>query len=197
MTSQAIMRTSLRILALLTILSCSVKDKTVDTKITQGLQADSTPKDAKDTILLQNVVAHYFSSPIAKDTFRITLTGQTINNGTVEFDIQTYQGLVIHYRTFPSYDLIGYGLDNNASEPEKEEYIKSRISNFFEEENFRQPAISKNDKFEEDYSNKEIWDDIGSDTTAVTFEYLIGEESFGRIAYSKKLDKVVTIFSCC
>jgi hypothetical protein len=110
---------------------------------------------------------------------------------------KTNQGLVLHHRSFPSNYLIGYGLDKNASETEREEYIKSRISKFFDEENFQQPAISKDEKFDEDYSIKEIWDDIKSDTTAVRFEYLIAEESHGIIAYSKQFKRVVTIFSCC
>jgi hypothetical protein len=134
---------------------------------------------------------------MVKDTFKIKITGQSITDGTFEFEIITNNGIVIHHETYPSYYLIGYGLENNATEADKAEFIKKRIVKFFEEENFHTPAISKDEKFDEDYSDKEFWEDIKSDSTAVSFGYLIGEESNGQIAYSKRLKKVITIFSCC
>jgi hypothetical protein len=192
------MRTNFKILTLLAFLSCSTKEtKTVGDTTSQANQTDNEIKLKEDTLLLANVVTHYFSSPIIKDTFRIKLTGQTVDKGTVEFEIKTSSGLIIHYEKYPSYYLIGYGLESYASEEEKTQYIRDRVLTFFSEENFRQPAIAKDVQFDGDYSDKEIWDDIKSDSTAVKFEYLIAEESQAQIVYSKRLKKVVTIFSCC
>lgn len=195
------MRTHFKILTLLIVLSCSTRDsKTFDNASFVGDQAPSSilPGQQKvDVPLLTNVVTHHFSSPSFKDTFKIRLTGRSITEATVAFEIKTNHGLVIHYATYPSYYLIGYGLDNEASEIDKAAYIRSRFLKLFDEENFRQPAIFEDEEFDADYSDAEIWEDIKSDTTAVKFEYLIGEESYNQIAYSKKLKKVVTIFSCC
>lgn len=192
------MRITFKILILLTILNCSNKDTTpFDNKTVEDIPAENKSNHYQDTLHLTNVTTHYFSSSIVKDTFKLTLTGQTITDGKLEFEIKTNYGLVIHYETYPSYYLIGYGLDDTATEIQKREYIKGRLLSFFNEENFRQPAISKDEIFDEDYSNKDVWDDIKSDTTSVKFEYLIGEESHEQIAYSKKLKKVVTTFSCC
>ena len=93
--------------------------------------------------------------------------------------------------------LLDYGIKDDPTSSETEDYIKNRIDNFFNEDNFHQPAISKNDSYEEDYSKKDIWDDISSDETSVGFYYLIGEENGRHVAYSKKLKKVVVYFNCC
>ena len=63
--------------------------------------------------------------------------------------------------------------------------------------NFINPAIAADDKFEADYSDKEIWDDIKSDPTAIGFYYMLGEEDGRRIAFSKKTGKVLMYFNCC
>ena len=194
------MRTSFKILTLLTVLSCSTKDtKTVDQKPLQDTQTlvNKTNLDKQEKLLLANVMTHYFSSPTIKDTFKIVLSGHTIIDSNFEFEIKTNYGLVIHNEIYPSSYLIGYGLDPNASETEQAEYIKNRVLTFFEEENFRQPAIEKDELFDADYSDLEVWNDIKADSTAVKFISLVGEEGIGHIAYSKKLKRVVMIFSCC
>lgn len=93
--------------------------------------------------------------------------------------------------------LLGYGLKHNPTDKQVEEYIKDRIDKFFNDDNFRQPAIASNDTFDEDYTKKEIWDDIISDQTSVGFHYLIGEEDGRNIAFSKKQKKVVLYYNCC
>ena len=84
----------------------------------------------------------------------------------------------------------------NSTKKERK-YIKDKLDKFFNEDNFHQPAIAANDSFDEDYTKKEIWDDIISDRTAIGFYYLIGEEDGRHIAYSKKLGKVVLYYNCC
>lgn len=196
-----LMKPRFTILILLIAFGCATKDtNTINTTTPQNNHvADATfaKSHRRDSLLLTNVATHYFSSPTAKDTFEITLRGETVNGGTVEFEIKTHEGDLIHYDSFPSYYLIGYGLSDKATEIEKTEYIKDRILNFFNEDNFKQPAISSEEAFDESYSEKEIWDDIRADTTAVRFEYIIAEESIAYIAYSKKLKNVVVIYSCC
>jgi hypothetical protein len=80
---------------------------------------------------------------------------------------------------------------------DSEKYIRNRIKEFFEEKNFKYPAIKQDEVLDEDYSDKEIWNDIQSDRTAIGFFYLIGEEDGRTIAYSKKTKKVVMYFNCC
>lgn len=99
--------------------------------------------------------------------------------------------------TFPASMFLDYGLKGNASDNDKEEHIKRRIDKFFNTDNFHQPAIEKNDTYDEDYTFREIWDDIISDQTSIGFDYLIGEEGHRFIVYSKNQKKIVTYYNCC
>jgi hypothetical protein len=71
------------------------------------------------------------------------------------------------------------------------------LREFFGEKNFLAPAIKENENFDSDYSDKNIWFDIREDRTATGFSYSIGEEDSRKIAFSKKLKKVVLYFNCC
>ena len=151
-----------------------------------------------DTILVENRLNHPFSHPIKSDEFHIYIIGSnSILEGTVIFTIKDYNGTVIYTEKFPANELLGYHTDYHNKKDEKEDFIEKRITEFFDQENFYNPAIKENDNFDSDYSNLEIWEDIRSDSTAIGFDYLIGEEDGRRIAYSKKLKKVVMYFNCC
>ncbi|MEQ9166646.1 MAG: hypothetical protein RLO12_10340 [Fulvivirga sp.] len=149
--------------------------------------------------LLENVVYRYFSNTSTKDKFTISISGTSITEGTMKFIISTFDGLTIHLEEHPSTYLIGYGLVSSTppTPKEEEEYIRKRVNDFFNDDNFSSPAIEENEHFEIDYSNEEDWNDIISDQTAVGFYYLIGEESGCQIAYSKKRRKIVTYYCCC
>jgi hypothetical protein len=47
-------------------------------------------------------------------------------------------------------------------------------------------SISSGGKYFEDYSEREIWDGIKSNKTAIGFHYTLGEGDGRSIAYSKK-----------
>ena len=84
-----------------------------------------------------------------------------------------------------------------ASVKDQENFIKSRVLEFFDEKNFKTPAIKSDEVFDEDYSDKDIWESIKNDKHAIGFYFLIGEEDGRSIAYSKRLKKVVLYFNCC
>ena len=151
------------------------------------------------SILKTNCVAHKFSHPDKLDTFIVYIKGKTILDGEVTFIIKDFNGVEIFKETFPSKYLIDFGLDNGSSESENNKtiYIEQRITKFFEEENFIEPAIKLNEEYIEDYSDKAVWEDIHSDQTSIGFHYLLGEEDNRLIAYSKKMKKVVIYFNCC
>jgi hypothetical protein len=140
---------------------------------------------------------HNFSSIVDKDTFKITVYGKSLNDGKFRFQIVASSGKPILDETYETTRLLDYSLKANATDIEIEDHIKARIDKFFNEDNFNQPAISRDATFDEDYSEREIWDDLVADQTAVGFYYLIGEEDIRRIAFSKKLGKVVMYYNCC
>jgi len=195
------MKIQLLIIGLLTTLSCTTKTDSRTVSQPDTLTNDINGRQAEilavDTILYKSETVHYFSSPGDKDTFKITVTGQSIKSGQFRFQIITKDGEIILDESYETTMLLDYGLKPNPTDKETEEYIKTRIDRFLTDDNFHQPAISKSDTFDEDYSDKEIWDDIISDQTSIGFHYLIGEEDGRQIAFSKKLWKVVLYYNCC
>lgn len=149
------------------------------------------------TVLLKNFTLHNFSSLDTKDSLILTVKGNSIEEAMMNFKIITNKGEVILDESYEAKYLLDYGFDERLGEYAKEDYIKKRVDEFFLQERFHRPAITQTEIFDEDYSEKNIWDDIRSDSTSVGFYYLIGEENGRNIAYSKRLKKVVLYFSCC
>lgn len=138
---------------------------------------------------------HKFISNEDAVSFKITLSGKDTLSGVIKFEVTTHNNNSIYNDEFPAIDLIGYGLteDNEHKFMHKDSciYIIERMNNFFSEENFLTPAIHKGETFVPDFSEEKIWNDIASDSTAIGFYYLVGEENNKQIAYSKKKAKVV------
>lgn len=200
------MKILLLILGLITILSCTTKTGSKTDNQADTIKSDTQTNDTSagrteartiDSVLYKSETLHYFSSTTDQDSFKIIVTGQSIKDGQFRFQITTKNGQVILDESYETTMLLDYGLKANPTDNEIEEYIKTRIDKFFNGDNFHQPAIAPNDKFDEDYTKREIWDDIISDQTSMGFYYLIGEEDGRHIAFSKKLGKVVLYYNCC
>lgn len=154
--------------------------------------------EKEDSVLIENKIMHSFSQIDRKDEFYICIKGKSITDGTVIFRITNTDGKEIYHEEFHSNLLINYDFDGNFnSKKDTEKFIKARIKDFFNEKYYEFPAIELDSDFSGNYSEKEIWDDIKSDRTAIGFIYLIGEEDNRGIAFSKKNGKVVMYFSCC
>jgi len=187
------MRIPYIILALFLILNCSRN------RDSNGGGDETLQREKSDSalVLLTEGVLHNFSSPANKDTFKIVVTGSSIREGTVHFQIVTHDNRIIYDEKFTTDWFLDYGADGDTTELQKENYITTRINNFFNEENFLQPAIKKTDRYDADYSDRKNWEDIKSDASAVGFKYLVGKEDGRRIAYSKQWQKVVLYYNCC
>ena len=187
------MKNCLLVPGLLAMVCCSTRhDKQFFDK-----KGEAQKREDDESVLYGREILHNFSSSVDKDTFKIYATGPSIIDGQIQFQIINKEGHVILSEAFPSTSFLDYGLKDNATDSDKEEYLKGRIEKFFNEDNFHQPAISAESAFDEDYTKREIWDDIVSDQTAIGFYYLIGDEDGRHIAYSKTLKRVVVYFNCC
>ena len=175
---------------------CSTKHdtQTIENK-PEGQKTEEEKTNDKESILYEKEILHSFSSPVDMDSFKIYVTGQSIRDGQITFQIKTSKGQLILDEKYPSVYFVDYGFDKTSRT--EEEYIKKRVDSFFDEKYFKQPAITADETFDEDYSDKVTWDDINSDKSSIGFIYLIGEEDGRHIAYSKKLGKVVLYFNCC
>jgi hypothetical protein len=149
-----------------------------------------------DKLLHEIKTFHNFSSRIEKDTFILKLTGQNIIDGMITFEIVQSSSKIIYKSEFKAVELIGYDY-SEEKRFSKKEYILKRMNEFFNETNFTYPAISKNEKYDSDYSDKKNWEEIKADSSAIGFTFLLGEENSKSIAYSKKIKKVIEYFHCC
>lgn len=182
------------------IVKSSIGKETESTLTEQKLSENNElrTKTNTDSILIEQQTFHDFSQVGMTDEFYICIRGKSIAEGQVIFTIISQDKTTILKEEFPSYLLMNYGFEGDfESVKDREKYMKNRIREFFAEKNFHTPAIKPDEAFVEDYSNKEIWNDIQSDRTAIGFSYLIGEEDGRKIAFSKKTKKVVMYFNCC
>lgn len=171
-------------------------DKNSNTKLLPSFSEPNSGFGA-NKILLNSTVKRYFSNKKFKDTFTISIQGSTILSGSVIFKIENSKGNLLLLEKYPSKYLIGYALDDKASVKQQEEYIKKRVKEFLLPEKFTSPAIPNSMIFDNDYSDKLIWDEIKMNQSSIGFNYLIGEEKNCSIAFSSKFNTVVEYFCCC
>ena len=187
--------------AILSILVTSLFISCNHNKASATIQSkkDSPKKiQKKSPVLATRTVIHAFSEKNQKDTFRLTVTGASILTGKICFEIISYKSKKIYTQTFDAASLLNYDIAPTAPDREKQQFIKQRIKDFFNEDNFMNPAIKSEDTFDTDYSSgRKEWEAIKADRSAIGFYYLVGEEDGRSIAWSKTLKKVVLYFNCC
>ncbi|MDN3584308.1 hypothetical protein [Mucilaginibacter flavus] len=139
-----------------------------------------------------------FSDTVFKDHFSITLYGESIAKGGIIIAIRNHNNKLLYKEKSWSTDLLG---DSELSDNKQiEDSVKVRMVHFFDKSNFFKPAIAKDEKIEDSFddpdpADKQNWLDIKADPTAGSFSYNIGYETTLGIAFSKKTNRVVTIFA--
>ncbi|MER2998548.1 hypothetical protein [Pontibacter populi] len=171
----------------LLLIACSTKER----------QEEAKAQEVSTNIIKQSVKQHAFSDPATKDTFKVTLEGDSVQTAKVTFEIHNSKGEQIYLEQFDAIDLINYDLPENANPADWDKFILNRIDTFFEEENFVTPAIQSGMEFDPYYADETAWEDIKSDSNSIGFYYLLGKEDGRWIAYSEALQKVVMYFNCC
>jgi len=193
----------------LCFLSCHHKQtssKKQDTIVSRHMAAKTTAVDADTAAiiadptqkLLSYSVDHFFSDTLKKDKFTITLYGKNVVDGIIAFNIYNFENQQIYKETFPATDLLADEADVLNFKQQKDT-ITTRMAAFLNDENFATPAISADEKIEEDFdspepADKDNWAAVKADQTSVAFSYSHGYESTYGIAYSKSKKKVVSIF---
>lgn len=194
------MQKSLYIFILVSIfLSCTLNEPT---KLDVLKEKDVNQKVRKqennpaNKVILEKIFKHEFSTIGKLDEFKISLTGKSIIEGRILFTIKNNEGIIIYKEQFESTDLLSEFLDESSSKV-KEKEIKRRLYNFFDQVNFKCPAIKKDEQFSDEFTNKPIFIEIKSDPSAIGFRIITGSENGTSIVYSKILKKVVAYYNCC
>lgn len=148
-------------------------------------------------IFFEKSIMRYFSNLKTKDVFKIILNGEHYYSSSIDFTITNVQGEEIYHDNFPCLQILEEAFDgggNYATDLQREDYMKKYIFDFFQNNNFRTPAIDPEREFSEDFSVKEDWEDIKSDSSSVGFNYSIQPQSKTEIAYNKKKNITVKYY---
>jgi len=161
-----------------------------------------TEKESEKNLLLpkEHKAEYSFSNQTSKDIFKLESDGFDPLQSTIKFTITNNKGEVFFEESFKSDLLIDdkiYDQVQNPTNDDKKRYVINRMKTFFDVNSFSMPAITDEDEFTAEYSDRSIWEDIKSDTSSVGFYYLLGSVNGKSIAYSKKQNKVVVFFNCC
>lgn len=182
--------------------SLSIKDSKQKNTHTDSSSANQIRRNnIEEGSLLSNIKTHEFSDINKKDTFKLVLSGQSIIDGHVTFQIIDFNNNIILNDTFSALDLIYEELnyvwnDTTPSTKQEEDSITKRVKYFFDDGNFVQPAINPWENYDKEYNNlpKDIWKSIKADPASIGFFYSEGGEGGCGIAYSKKDKKAVYYF---
>ena len=135
---------------------------------------------------------HIYSNPAQPDKFRLEL-----QNGKATFTIKNAEGKLLYEENFTADDLeaaLVYEMETSQpSLQERQDFIRKRVKEFFDEENFNSPAIAPNDIFDTSYGQEQAWNEIKKDKKSISFSYLLGKENGKRIAYSPSEKKVMLV----
>ncbi|TXK74670.1 hypothetical protein [Mesonia sp. K4-1] len=160
---------------------------------------------------------HSFSDINTKDTFKIIYSCDDLE-GPMIFQILNIEGKIIYEEKISGNQFYDYERPwyLYVSDPKRDEdfdpkkmnkqltdslhqadikYIKSRMNNFFNKENFiRNPSS----KLEKDYLIEENLDKINDEKINIGFSYKLSRGGgFKVICYSKKLKQILVIADCC
>ena len=167
--------------------------------VTLVLRQESSRGDATARPLLYAERRIHFSSGSSDDLFLLTGKGRDTLHATMVFVIVSTNGDTLFAESFRSRDLIGYGVlqvDNTEVTKAKERYyIGQRVAHFFDDREFELPAVKQHEKADPDRTDMRLWNELRSDTSAVCFHFLRGEENNRIIAYSKSRKRVEVLKS--
>ncbi|MBT9391726.1 hypothetical protein KLP40_01010 [Hymenobacter sp. NST-14] len=140
---------------------------------------------------------HVFSAPASPDEFELTLRGRDVLTGQLTFTITDASGQVIFREMLTPADLeasLAYEMQTPTVTPaEREAYIRRRMDEFFADKNFRQPALTPKDAYQEGGADRPTWTELQQRPDAVGFVYLVGKEDRRRIAYAPGTRQVVQL----
>ncbi|MEM8898426.1 MAG: hypothetical protein AAGC85_09995 [Bacteroidota bacterium] len=177
--------------------ACGSADSSKDlTSVTEYIQEKGHEESFADLI---NTL--HFSSQSSLDTFRLSMSGSSVESGDVEFGIISPTLGQIYSEKFPARALIGHSLIQvkRPTQAEIENAIIEGFNSFFQENHFPRPAISSKESYQEEYEgiiSEEAWETIKKDSSSVGFYYLLWEGDMKWISFFKS-DSSVKIYKVC
>jgi len=148
------------------------------------------PRNISNTIR----ISRYFSSPVFKDRFILSLSGESYPTSKLVFCILNQANDTLFYRRVNGLRLLEDHTDEKLeTEEDTMRYIQLRMSSFFAEVNFSNPPYFFNDPTKEGFTgDTALWNEIKEDSTSWCFEFALLKNGAAEvIAYSHEMDSVI------
>jgi hypothetical protein len=156
------------------------------------------PADPADRVLYSGTAEMMLSGINNKeDLLSIEVKGENWQTATILFTIANSDEQEIWREKLSGNDFVG-SYDEDLSTPEKiNQHIEKRIKAFFDEKNWKKPAVASNATFEADHCpDKHLWETLKA-SGANGFSYTLGKEDKRYIAYSPQAQKMQLYYQCC
>jgi hypothetical protein len=161
-----------------------------------NIHGDTDAVQGENKINFRKTKVFSFSDITAKDSFIVTLTGETIYESNVLFLIKKGSSQLYKIE-FPANYLVSYTADLKPSDSASlsREIMKGFYS-FLDDDKFMKPAIEREVKYDPDinFPESNIWYEIQSDTSSVAFTFKQLDETSKKITYVKRIKKIVEFF---
>ena len=158
-------------------------------------------EEVDEATLIKNassMVTKSFSDLNKLDTFRLNLSGTKPKEMTLTFIITNYKGKEIYHKVLKGKELLGSTDPNVDLRKEKDQirFLTTIASQFFNEDNFLEPAVMPNDKPDNYAPDKAFYDELKA-TKLNGFKYRLGKENNIYIAWDEKQQRVKIYYNCC
>jgi hypothetical protein len=145
-----------------------------------------------------HIVLKPFSDSVQLDTFKVSLAGDVLKDMIIKFSITSFNGQLIYNKDFKAADFI----DNYKSSVDLKkkrnqmDFILNEYKQFLDDENFIEPAVTKNENPDENTPDKTFYEEL-KQSMLNGFKYRTGKETSVYIAWSEKEKKVKPYYNCC
>jgi hypothetical protein len=162
---------------------------------------NSNGKKETNAIEFKNVnqrLAKSFSDLKRLDTFKIELTGRKPEEMVLNFTIKNADGKEIYNTKIKGTELLGSTDPNVDLSKEKDQiiFLKTIADDFFNDDNFLEPAVMPEDKADKYTPDKALYEELKK-SGLNGFKYRLGKENNIYIAWSEKEQKVKIYYNCC
>jgi plasmid maintenance system killer protein len=148
--------------------------------------------------LPEKVITHSFTDTVHLDTFKVVLKGKESKNMSLLFTINNYKGEEIYKVEIKAETLLKSYLasEDLKKENDKIKFLNDEVNFFFEEEHFLVPAITAEEKPDQNTPDKNFYEELKQNQLN-GFSYSLGKDSQLYIAWSVKEQKVKVYYKCC
>jgi hypothetical protein len=139
-----------------------------------------------------------FTDTVQQDTFKVVLKGKESKAMSLVFTVTNFKGEQIYKEEIVATTLLKSYLASAdlKKENDKIKFLNDEVSFFFEEEHFLIPAVTDEEKPDNNTPDKAFYEEL-KQTKRNGFSYSLGKDKQIYIAWSEKEHKVKIYYRCC